>query len=312
VKALSAIYGTWVGTRNRLYDCGVLKARRLPCPVISVGNISVGGSGKTPFVILLGELLKQRGISIDVLSRGYGRSSRGVLAVDPEGSPRDFGDEPILIARRLGCRVIVGEGRYQAGLFAEKRFSAQVHILDDGFQHRSLARDFDIALLSPEDLTDELLPAGRLREPRSSLQRADVVVLPEEIGNHDLPAKAVWRLRRSIEVSQVPSRPVVFCGIAKPNKFVEQLKNAGIEIAAHKFYRDHHAYISAEIQDLLALRERNGAGGFVTTEKDAINLGPLHEHLKPLTVARVRMELLHPADALDTLLRVIAEHRPPP
>jgi tetraacyldisaccharide 4'-kinase len=137
-------------------------------------------------------------------------------------------------------------------------------------------------------------------------------VLPEEIENHALPAKAVWRLRRSIEVSQVPSRPVVFCGIAKPNKFVEQLKNAGIEIAAHKFYRDHHAYTSAEIQDLLALRDRNGAGGFVTTEKDAINLGPLLEQLKPLTVASVRMELLHPADALDTLLRVIAEHRPPP
>ncbi len=312
MNPLSAIYGAWVGTRNRLYDRGVLKASRLSRPVISVGNISVGGSGKTPFVILLGELLKQRGISFDVLSRGYGRSSRGVLAVDPEGSPRDFGDEPILIARRLGCRVIVGESRYPAGLFAEKNFSAQVHILDDGFQHRALARDFDLVLLSPEALTDALLPAGRLREPRSSLQRADVIVLPEEIENHGLPAKAVWRLRRGIEVSQVPSRPFVFCGIARPNKFVEQLKNAGIEIADHKFYRDHHAYTSAEIQDLLTLRDRNGAGGFVITEKDAVNLGPLLEELKPLAIARVRMELLHPADALDTLLRVIAEHRPPP
>jgi tetraacyldisaccharide 4'-kinase len=312
VNPLSAIYGAWVGTRNRLYDRRVLKAGRLSRPVISVGNISVGGSGKTPFVILLGELLQQRGISIDVLSRGYGRSSRGVLAVDPAGSPRDFGDEPILIARRLGCRVIVGESRYQAGLFAEKKFSAQVHILDDGFQHRALARDFDIALLSPQDLTDELLPSGRLREPRSSLQRADVIVFPEEIENHALPAKAVWRLRRGIEASQVPSRPVVFCGIAKPDKFVEQLKNAGIEIASHKFYPDHHAYTSAEIQDLLALRDSNGAGGFVITEKDAINLGPLLEQLKPLAIARVCMDLLHPADALDTLLRVIAEHRPPP
>src|SRR5439155_13355349 len=99
---------------------------------------------KTPFVILLGEVLGQRGISFDVLSRGYGRSSTGVLEVDPNGSAEQFGDEPLLIARRLGCGVFVGESRYRAGLYAERKLGPQLHLLDDGFQHRALARDFDI------------------------------------------------------------------------------------------------------------------------------------------------------------------------
>ncbi len=158
MNPLSAIYGASVWVRNRLYDRGILQSRRLSRPVISVGNISVGGSGKTPFVILLGELLKKRGITFDVLSRGYGRKSRGVFVVDPNGSSQEFGDEPILIAKRLGCSVVVGESRYQAGLLAEAKFKSQLHILDDGFQHRSLARDFDIVLVTSEDLQDRLLP----------------------------------------------------------------------------------------------------------------------------------------------------------
>ncbi|PYV49254.1 MAG: tetraacyldisaccharide 4'-kinase, partial [Acidobacteria bacterium] len=125
--------------------------------------------------------LKQRGIAFDVLSRGYGRETHGTMAVAPNGTSLDFGDEPLLIAQRLGCPVIVGESRYQAGVLAEKKDDSTIHILDDGFQHRSLARDFDIVLLTSEDLHDQLLPAGRLREPLSSLRRADAVVLTEEI-----------------------------------------------------------------------------------------------------------------------------------
>jgi tetraacyldisaccharide 4'-kinase len=305
------IYATWVHARNDGYDHRILRSRALTRPVISVGNLSVGGSGKTPFVILLGELLKQRGIPFDVLSRGYGRESRGVLAVNPEGSALDFGDEPILIAKRLRCPVVVGESRYEAGLFAEKNFSAQVHILDDGFQHRFLVRDLEIVLLTSEDLVDRLLPAGRLREPISALDRAHVVVLPEEMSMSPPPGKTIWRIRRSIGIPQVPARPVAFCGIAKPNRFIEQLRQAGVEIAAQRFYRDHHAYTADDVRDLLALREEKNAGGFVTTEKDAINLGLHYGQLTPLTVAHVRLELLNPADALDTLLRVIAEHQPP-
>ena len=174
---LSAVYGAVVGVRNALYDRRWLRSRSLEGTVTSVGNISTGGSGKTPFVILLGELLKARGIRFDVLSRGYGRATRGVLLVDPGGLPRDFGDEPLLIARRLQTPVVVGEDRYEAGRFAESRFGAQIHLLDDGFQHRGLARDFEIGLVTPDDARDRLLPAGRLREPLRSLERADAIVL---------------------------------------------------------------------------------------------------------------------------------------
>jgi tetraacyldisaccharide 4'-kinase len=314
VNPLSAIYGGIVRVRNGLYSRGILKPRRLSAPVISIGNISVGGSGKTPFVILLGELLQARGISFDVLSRGYGRKSTGVLAVDRNGSPRDFGDEPILIAKRLGCPVIVGESRCEAGQFAEKSFGPQLHILDDGFQHRSLARDFDIVLLSPEDARDQLLPAGRLREPLSSLRRADAVVLAAESTGPEFKVDGprIWRLRRNISLAEAPPRPVVFCGIARPHQFVEQLRALGIQFAATKVYRDHHSYTKENIRELSALHEQNHAGGFITTEKDAINLGPLLGAFGPVAVARVVMELLDPADALDTILRVIQERRPRP
>lgn len=314
MNPLSAIYGAAVQTRNCLYDRGILNVRRLSGPVISVGNISVGGSGKTPFVILLGGLLKERGISFDVLSRGYGRKTRGVLAVDPSGSPRDFGDEPILIAKRLGCPVIVGESRYQAGLFAEGKFGPQLHILDDGFQHRSLARDFDIVLVSADDAHGQLLPAGRLREPLSSLRRADAVVISADADASalGLAQQTAWRVRRSVTVSEAPARPVAFCGIARPQQFINQLRDAGIAPVATKFYRDHHAYSEEDARELAALREQNQGGGFITTEKDTINLGPLLPSLGQVAVARVVMELLDPADALDTILRAIRDRRPQP
>jgi tetraacyldisaccharide 4'-kinase len=294
-----------------LYDRGRLKIRRLSGPVISVGNISVGGSGKTPFVILLGGLLKERGVPFDVLSRGYGRRTRGVLVVDPNGSPRDFGDEPILIAKHLGCPVIVGESRYQAGVFAESKFGPQLHILDDGFQHRSLARDFDIVLVASDDAQDQLLPAGRLREPLSSLRRASAVVLQVGTDASELGLKqTIWRIRRSVSVNEIPRRPFAFCGIARPQQFVDQLRAAGIDPVAEKFYRDHHSYTEQDVRDLAELRDQNRAGGFITTEKDAINLGRLFPSLGDTAVAHAVMELLDPADALDTILRVIHERRP--
>jgi tetraacyldisaccharide 4'-kinase len=300
-----------VRARNALYDRGVLPARCLQGPVISVGNISTGGSGKTPFVMLLGELLKTRGLKFDVLSRGYGRKSRGVLLADPAGLPHAFGDEPLLIARKLQVPVIVGEDRYDAGRFAESKFGPQFHLLDDGFQHRGLARDFDIVLVTPQDATDRLLLAGRLREPLSSLRRADAIALASGATNDSFPmeGKLVWRVRRGIAPENVPSRPVVFCGIARPQSFVLQLRTANIEPAAEAFYRDHHAYTEKDIRELLTLKQKSEAGGFVTTEKDAVNLGPFLKALDPLSVVPVRMELSDAANALDTMLRVIEERR---
>ena len=311
MSLLSLIHGGAVGTRNALYNRGLLPARRLEGPVISVGNLSAGGSGKTPFVMLLGELLRARGINFDVLSRGYGRKSRGVLLVDPAGLPGRYGDEPLLIARKLHAPVIVGEDRYEAGRFAESRFGPQLHLLDDGFQHRALARDFDIVLVTPRDASDRLLPTGRLREPLASLRRADAVVLASGASENLFPLEGtlVWRVRRGIAPRNVPPRPVVFCGIARPQNFVLQLRAAGIEPAAEAFYRDHHAYTETDIRELLALRQKCDAGGFVTTEKDAVNLGPFLSALDSLSVVPVRMELDRAADALDTMLATIEKRK---
>jgi tetraacyldisaccharide 4'-kinase len=308
LRPLATIYGLGVSTRNHLYNRRVLPVRRLSGPVISVGNISAGGAGKTPFILLLGTFLKQHEISFDVLSRGYGRKSKGVLLVDPQGSPDMFGDEPLLISRRLGCAVIVGESRYDAGIFAEKKFGPRLHLLDDGYQHRSLARDYDVVLLTPEDLHDRLLPSGRLREPLSSLSRTDVLVLTGEAelaATLPISGKPIWRVRRGISIQSVPQKSTIFCGIARPQRFLEQLRAQGIEPVAQKFYRDHHAYSDSDIQELIRLRDQKGATSFITTEKDAINLGPRIAKLGTVAVAEVTMEIVEPADALDTLLRAI-------
>ena len=314
MNLLSTLYGAGVAARNALYDRGTIRARKLQGPVVSVGNLSVGGSGKTPFVLLLGELLKARDVKFDILSRGYGRETRGVSLVDSAGSARDFGDEPLLISRKLGVPVIVGEDRHQAGLFAEQKFGPQLHLLDDGFQHRALARDFDIVLVTPDDTRDRLLPAGRLREPLASLSRADAVVLTSGAPPESFPlvGKLVWRVRRGISVKDISARPVVFCGIARPQNFLLQLRTAGIEPAAQALFRDHHAYTEKDVNDLLQLRQKSEAEGFVTTEKDAINLGGYLSALDPLAVVPVKMELLDAANAVDTMLRLIAERRGSP
>jgi len=313
VNPLSGLYGGVAGLRNALFDRGVLSSRRLRQPVISVGNLSVGGSGKTPFVIALGELLKARDIRFDVLSRGYGRKTRGVLVVEAGGKAVDFGDEPLLIARRLGVPVIVGESRYAAGRVAEQKFDSQLHILDDGFQHRSLFRDFDIVLMTERDFEDTLLPTGRLREPLSSLARADAIVLPTglRVDHPALRQKLIWRIERKLVVSEAPSAPVVFCGIARPEQFFEQVRGEGIVSAAEFEFRDHHAYGRDDLERLLAMSQKLGAGGFVTTEKDAVNLesSSLRQELKPLAIATLSVVLDHPADVVDAILTRIAERR---
>lgn len=308
MNPLATLYGTVVQTRNGLYDRGKLPIGKLRGPVVSIGNLNVGGSGKTPFLIALGKLLQQRGIAFDVLSRGYRRATRGVALVDPAGSPRDFGDEPILIVRKLGVPVVVGEDRYQAGQFAEQRFGPQLHLLDDGFQHRRLARDFDIVLITPSDTRDTLLPTGRLREPLSSLARADAVVLTNEATSDGLPLgnRQVWRASREIIAPRLDDPCIAFCGLARPTNFFADLASAGLTVAGTKSFADHHAYTKADVRKLRFLGERYGAAAFVTTEKDAINLGPLISELTPLHVVPVQLRLQAPDAAMDWVLSRIA------
>ena len=310
----AGLYGAITGARNSLYDSGFFRTRKLSWPVISVGNISAGGSGKTPFVIMLGEMLTERGYSFDVLSRGYRRSTRGVLTVDAKGTPEQYGDEPLLIARKLDCPVIVGEDRYAAGMQAERdsvnTAANPIHLLDDGFQHRRLHRDFDIVLLNREDLEDKLLPVGRLREALSSLHRADAVVVDSEFPIGQIPKGdfQVWQVERHLEFPQLNGPAVAFCGIARPQRFFSELRRHGLDLRDEVAFRDHHRYTVKDVERLLATQQRTQAAALLTTEKDAINLGP---HLNTLraVIVPMRMRLVDPESAMNHMQGTIAQLR---
>jgi tetraacyldisaccharide 4'-kinase len=307
MNPFSAIFGAAVGLRNTLYDRHLLRVRKLNRPVVSIGNLSVGGTGKTPFVVMLGGLLKARGIEVDVLSRGYGRNSSAITFVDPAGPPDQFGDEPLLIARKLGAPGVVGADRYQAGLMAEEKFpQTQVHLLDDAFQHRRLHRDFDIVLVADEDPGEPLLPTGRLREPFSSLRRADTVVLASG-SNLPLPAKSIWRVRRQIHFLGLKRRLIAFCGIARPEQFFAGLKKLGLELPETISFPDHHRYTQADVDRLLGAKNSSGVEGFISTEKDAINLGPLARQLQPFETAVLELELEDAKEKVTELLTALKQ-----
>ncbi|MGI8771226.1 MAG: tetraacyldisaccharide 4'-kinase [Acidobacteriaceae bacterium] len=303
---LSALYQLVVAVKNQAYAHGWAKPATLQWPVISIGNLSVGGAGKTPFTIYLAQLLTTAGFRVDVLSRGYGRSGGGVARVDPAGSAADFGDEPVLIAREAHVPVFVGASRHTAGLLAERTLAADtrphVHLLDDGLQHRKLARDLDIVLVHRSDLTAKMLPAGRLREPLAALGRAHAVVLREEdadlepwVRRYLRPGAHLWSMQRSLDLAWPVSRAVSFCAIAHPADFAAGLRAHGITLADSFAWRDHHRYALADMRALAAAARKSNAEAFITTAKDAIKLDRrLLEELgrsAPLVVATLAVRL---------------------
>ena len=294
--------------------------KRLQWPVVSVGSLSAGGAGKTPVVIALALLLKERGWGVDVLSRGYGRSGRGVDLVAGDDAER-FGDEPVVMASRTGVPVWVGAERFAAGQAAElqtqralrtPRNAKQVHLLDDGFQHRQLARAMDVVLVTAEDMDDVLLPAGNLREPQTALGRADVVVVrEEEIVSEKFKAKVwgvmregaqMWVARRKLVFPNLMKtlgaglRPVAFCAIARPENFAAMLLHAGCGVVETVAFADHHAYTKADVLRVIEVANGMNASGFVTTEKDAVKLTAelrgLLEAVGPLMVVALEVEFV--------------------
>jgi tetraacyldisaccharide 4'-kinase len=251
-------------------------------------------------------LLAEHGIAFDVLSRGYGRRCTEIAVVDPNGSPAQFGDEPLLIARKLQAPVIVGADRYQAGLLAEQKFSSKLHLLDDGFQHRRLHRDFDIVLLPSDDQTGLLLPTGRLREPLNALNRAHAIVLTDDQAK-SFGVKSIWHARRVIEIPAAAGKAIAFSGIARPRQFLEGVKSSQLEIAGTITFRDHHRYQQRDIDRLLDLRKQTNADSFITTEKDLINLGILSSQLSPLFTAKLRMELELPQQVVMEIIKTIEQ-----
>ena len=319
------LYAGVVNSKRWLHDRGFLGQRRLGHPVISVGSLSAGGAGKTPVVLLLAELLGTRGFEVRILTRGYGRVGKLTEQVDPHSNAARFGDEPLLLARRVpGAKVFVGRDRYRAGMLAEQREPAgtkSVYILDDGFQHQKLARDVELLLVTRQDFEDRLLPAGNLREPLATIRRADFLVLREEEAElaKDLekrltfPLPPVLTIRRKLRVADGagnPSRPIVFSGLARPQAFVAMLAKAGVDIAAIENLPDHHRYSAGDIEGLVRTAGQIGANGFMTTEKDAVKLSEsMMDRLKsvgPVVVAALEVELFDAASALEVILARLA------
>ena len=299
--------------------------RRLRWPVVSIGNLSTGGAGKTPLTIALAQKLESRGLRADVLSRGYGRDSQHAARVSPEGTAENFGDEPLLIARESGVPVYVAGQRYEAGLLAESERSADsrfgLHLLDDGFQHRQLYRDVDILLLDRRDWEDGLLPAGNLREPLKAGRRTAVIAIPEDELELEAELKAwgwdgpIWRLRRTMEVSAINGPVVAFCGIARPEQFFAGIETAGLHIAARLAFHDHHRYTSADLKRLLSTARKSGAAALITTGKDKVRLENLSSDLQeslPLKTAGLRVEIEREDEAIEWLVDWLKKARTNP
>jgi tetraacyldisaccharide 4'-kinase len=324
---LAPLYGAALAMKRRLFQLGLLKQNRLQSPVISVGSVSAGGAGKTPMVLLLARILRHRGYAVRILTRGYKGSSDITSRVEPFDDAAWQGDEPVLLAQRSGVPVFVGADRYRAGVMAEQDEPSEklvVHLLDDGFQHRRLARDVDIVLLTQADVEDTLLPAGNLREPLSAIAAADVVVLREEEASSlrgvvaglsgQKGPHAIWVIRRSLSLGEagevaLPTKPLAFCGIARPESFTKMLAAQGYEPMDTVIFPDHHAYDDGDIHRLIERARQVDANGFVTTEKDAVKLTPiLHDHLEtigPIVVARLSVELLDEQESLSQLITMV-------
>jgi tetraacyldisaccharide 4'-kinase len=313
---LVPLYAAALAAKNTAYERGWARPQRLSWPVVSVGNLSMGGSGKTPLVIRLAQLLAAQNIPVDVLSRGYGRRDTSrVERVNPEGDAARYGDEPLLIARAAKVPVYVGASRYEAGLLAERNaLQSGVHLLDDGFQHRKLDRALDIVVLHSSDFEDVLLPAGRLREPITALNRASVIVLRAEDRalEQDLRSRGitapVWIQHRQLIVENV-TRAVVFCGIARPDEFFSALRSSNVDLADTIALGDHHHYSPADLNRLAGALRQHNAQCFITTEKDAARLTPEQraslEKIAPLHVARLDVSLENEPAILNQLLALV-------
>ena len=304
-----AAFGALAALRAEAYRRGALPVARLRGPVISVGNLSVGGSGKTPTVALLARWLAEAGAPVAVLSRGYRGSFQGDALIVSDGervlaSAAEAGDEPAMLAHGLpGVVVATGRRRDIVGRAVEARFGPRVHVLDDGFQHLRLGRELDVVCLDPDDLRDRPLPAGRLREFPSALARAHVGLLVG--GASDTDTGAVDRVRRlgcdrvlawrrdvrgfftpEGEPAPAPRRAFLLAGIARPGRLEDDVRTAGAAVAGRRFFADHHAFTPRELEAAAAEARDHGADALVTTEKDLTRI-PAPGTTPPLRVLRI-------------------------
>lgn len=298
---LAPLYGAVVRSRNRAFDLHPERAQRVPVPVVSIGNLSTGGTGKTPLVLHLAQHLLASGRSCAVLSRGYGgRRDVDPMDVHPDSDPAQTGDEPLLMARALGAgKVVVGRKRHAAALRALALPAAPgVLLLDDGFQHRALHRDLDLLLLDGARLwgNGRMLPLGNLREPQESARRASALVVTRGSLARKDGVEAWWsrygsggplfyvdfaitalRHFKTGERLLPPADPgplYAFCALGHPEAFFSDLLVAGFSWMETRAYVDHFPFKARDLAQLDALACREGAAGLVCTEKDAVKLEP--------------------------------------
>lgn len=315
---LSFVYGFAVLLRLGLYKIGFLRQKKLQQRVIAVGNITLGGTGKTPTVMHIASVLLRHGRHPVVISRGYGRTDESEVMVVSDGlrvlaDARVGGDEPVLMASRLaGVPVVVGSNRFRAGLLAQEKFHNDIVILDDAFQHRKLHRDLDIVLVDAADPfgSGRLFPAGILREPLSGLARADAVLITNMDRTSD-PESLKRKVRRYTKARIFTSRQVpaglvnitngesrdlaalqraavlAFAGIARPASFVSMLRSLGATVKAEFAYPDHYQYKKSDLAGIFEESANRQVSLIITTEKDAVRL----KNLNPEGIWALRIEL---------------------
>jgi tetraacyldisaccharide 4'-kinase len=301
---LSLCYRAALLLRAAGYRLGFLRSRRLPVRVISVGNITLGGTGKSPTAVNIASLFLSRGMHPVIVSRGYGRKDEKVVEVVSDGAsgtvlgPDAAGDEPAMMARRLpGVPVVVGSDRYRAGVTAVARFHPDVIVLDDGYQHRRLRRDLDVVLIDASDPfgNSRLFPAGILREPLGALRRADIVLitqvdrassleaLKQDIGRHTGAPVVTARYAPAdiVDITTGEKRPstalrgtrvFAFAGIARPEAFFSLLRSLGAQVTGVRAYQDHYRYTRSDLAGIFPAAVDSNATMIVTTEKDAVRL----------------------------------------
>ena len=330
---LSVLYGGIARARAALYKRGTFRRFRLDAPVISVGNITTGGTGKTPMVAWLAGVLARESRKVCILTRGYGRQnvSRMVIVSDGnevQATPDEAGDEPFLLASKLKgvAAVISNADRKTAGDLAIRQFAVDTFVLDDGFQHLRLHRDLDIVTV---DATNPwaggfLLPFGRLREPPSSLRRAGCIILTrtEQVENSEPILKVIADVsaERPVFVSRMqvsrfsamdasppefPENPVAaFCAVGNPESFFKQLQNEGCELVLKRTFPDHHRYKEREVRMLVEEARLGGARSLVTTEKDAVKLKAFRFDL-PCYVLEIEIAITHEQELLQIVRSVL-------
>ena len=319
-------YGAYVRLRTLAYRKGILRQKRLESRVISVGNLTTGGTGKTPMVLWIAERLLAEGMTAGILTRGY----RGKLL--PDGSTSD---EAQLLSKRLGDRVLFGVGadRFARGRELEQR-GVEWLVLDDGFQHLPLARDADVVLV---DATNpfgggHLLPSGRLREPRSALRRADAVVItrsdhaPEMESTLRLYTDApIFYARNKLESIRLLRGPdsgeedprsrfrrfFAFCGIGNPESFLSDLHDWGLRVVGHQFFPDHHRYRQHDLESIGAAAHAAGADGLICTEKDVFNLSGVKWRAADIWYCRIGLRVSREDEFWTAIKEAIASHRGP-